>query len=223
MEKFGITNNFIYMDDDYFFGQPLKKFDFFYYDEEKKKIIPYLITSKFYEINKTYVFNNYYLLYNKKYSIHPHSSEGFWLGMFNTEKFFIEHYNLPLFSTDFTHNAISENINELKEIFEEAKKYIYFNKTLFSKERYILSLHHKHFLNLYQLNIKHKKVHSLRKRYFLLENIKFEKTNIPLFVINTGGNHIPTYRQKDIFKKIILKRFPFPSKYEIKYIINIIL
>ena len=29
MEKFGMSKNFIYMDDDYFIGKPLKKSDFF--------------------------------------------------------------------------------------------------------------------------------------------------------------------------------------------------
>jgi hypothetical protein len=30
MEKFGLSKNFIYMDDDYFIGKPLNKSDFFY-------------------------------------------------------------------------------------------------------------------------------------------------------------------------------------------------
>jgi hypothetical protein len=30
MEKFGISKNFIYMEDDYFLGKPLNKTDFFY-------------------------------------------------------------------------------------------------------------------------------------------------------------------------------------------------
>ena len=39
MEKFGISKNFIYMEDDYFIGKPLKKSDFFYYDDTEKKVI----------------------------------------------------------------------------------------------------------------------------------------------------------------------------------------
>ena len=37
MEKFGIAKNFIYMEDDFFIGKPLKKTDFFYYDEKEQK------------------------------------------------------------------------------------------------------------------------------------------------------------------------------------------
>ena len=39
LKKYGLSENFIYMDDDYFFGNELKKSDFFYYDEEIKKVV----------------------------------------------------------------------------------------------------------------------------------------------------------------------------------------
>ena len=51
MRKFGLSENFIYMDDDYFIGQPLKKSDFFY--EYQGEIYPFLITDCFKEMNKT--------------------------------------------------------------------------------------------------------------------------------------------------------------------------
>jgi hypothetical protein len=37
LEKFGVSKNFIYIEDDFFIGKPLKKNDFFYYDKNKKK------------------------------------------------------------------------------------------------------------------------------------------------------------------------------------------
>ena len=46
LDKFGVSRNFIYMDDDYFIGRPLKKTDFFYYDEKDKKVKPFLIIMK---------------------------------------------------------------------------------------------------------------------------------------------------------------------------------
>ena len=60
MEKFGISKNFIYMEDDFFIGKPLKKSDFFYYDEKEKKVVPYLLTSDFNLMNKTYILEEYY-------------------------------------------------------------------------------------------------------------------------------------------------------------------
>ena len=215
MEKFGISKNIIYMDDDYFIGKPLKKIDFFYYDEKSKKILPYIITSKFYEMNKTDVLERYFKLISNKDLIHPHSGDGFWLQHLCTKKFFIDHYNGSLIDSEFTHNAIPENIDDLKEVFEVAKAYEYINETLFSIERHILTLSHQIFYILYQINIKHKKVHFINWKYFQLEKVNKAKLNVPLFVINTGGNHEPLNRQYKIMKKIMNKRFPFKNKYEI--------
>jgi hypothetical protein len=156
----------------------------------------------------------------------PHSSKAFWLQTYSGEKYFIDHYNnISLIYTEFTHNAISENINELKEIYEEAKNYEYFNETINSRERYILTLTHQHFVNLYQLNIKKKKVHSIRWKYISIEKINKKELNSPLFVINTGGNHLPLIRQKKKQTKVLEQIFRFKIKYEIidsnkKLIIN---
>ena len=49
MKRFGLSENFILMDDDYFIAQPLKKSDLFY--EEKGKIYPLLISDEYYNIN----------------------------------------------------------------------------------------------------------------------------------------------------------------------------
>ena len=53
LEKFGISKNFIYMEDDFFIGKKLKKNDFFYYDENEKKIVPYILSFYFHESNYT--------------------------------------------------------------------------------------------------------------------------------------------------------------------------
>ena len=215
MEKFGLSKNFIYMEDDYFIGKPLKKIDFIYYDEKKKKIIPYLISNRFYKINNSELIEKYNNLFKEKDLIHPHSSLGFWMGFFSTEKFFIENYNLSITSTEFTHNAICENIDDLKIIYQEAKKYKYINQTLYSNLRYILTLNHQHLVNLFNLNINHNKVRSIKSKYISMEKINKYNLNYPLFVINTGGNHIPLNRQYKIEKKIMQKKFPHPIIYEI--------
>ena len=41
MKEFGLSDNIIYMDDDCFIGQPLKKSDFFYV--ENNKVVPAII------------------------------------------------------------------------------------------------------------------------------------------------------------------------------------
>ena len=49
MQKCGLSENFILMDDDYFIAKLLKKVIFY---EEKGKILLALITSDYYEMNK---------------------------------------------------------------------------------------------------------------------------------------------------------------------------
>ena len=222
LEKFGISKNFIYMEDDFFIGNPLKKCDFFYYDDEKKKVLPFLLTKYFQQLDKIDVLNEYSKLYKNKDKIHPHSHDGWWITIYSTDKYFIEKYNDLFINTNFTHNAIAENIDELKKIFEEIKDYEFFNETLFSKERNILSLNQPHFFNLYQLNINHKRAHTLPYKYIPIEKLKIKNLELPLFVINLGGNHIPSKKQIKIEKKIMKKRFPFQIEYEIMYKKNFI-
>ena len=227
MEKFGLSKNFIYMEDDFFIGKPLKKQDFFFYNEKEKKVRPFLITKYFKERSKFEIFNKYNNLSKIKNLIHPHSSKGWWLSIYTTEKYFLEQYNVTLITTQYTHNAVAENIEELKEIKEKIKNYKYINETLFSKERHILTLNQPHFLSLYLLNIKHKKVHTINYRYIGIELINKIKLEFSLFVLNTGGNHIPLKRQYKLQKKIMEKRFPIKNKYEINnsnkiYIIKMI-
>ena len=175
---------------------------------KKNAVIPYIISNIFFEMNKTFILVRFNELFKMKDFFQPHSSKAFWLQTYSGEKFFIIY-------TEFTHNAISENTNELKEIYEEAKNYEYFNETINSRERYILTLTHQHFVNLYQLNIKKKKVHSIRWNYISIEKINKKELNSPLFVINTGGNHIPLIRQNKKQKKVLEHIFRFKIKYEI--------
>ena len=51
MKKFGISDNIITMDDDYFIGGPLKKTDFFYV--ENGKVVPAIISPNFLSMNET--------------------------------------------------------------------------------------------------------------------------------------------------------------------------
>ena len=214
MKKFGISTNFIYMEDDFFIGKPLKKSDFFYYDEEKKKVLPYLLTNYFCKMDSKSVISKYNKMLKNINNFHPHSGKGWNFSILSTNKYFIERYNITIINTDFTHNAIAENIDDLKEIFEEIKNYKYINETLFSKERHILTLNQPQFYNLYQLNIKHKKVHSIPSKYIKMENINKSNLNISLFVINTGAI-TPSINQYKVQKFIMEKTFPIPTQYEL--------
>ena len=218
MSKFGITRNFIYMDDDCFFGQKIKKSDLFYFEEKYGEIVPYIISNKFFTINKNELYNDYYEYLKRKDNIHPHSGEGFNLEKLCTQKFFIDYFNKSLINCKYTHNAFPENIQDIKDIYDFSQKYKYFKEMIYSKERFIFSFYHQMLTNLYQLNVNYRKVHYMHNKYISIEKIKLKKKhlNSSLFVINTGGNHEPIFRQKKILKKILTKRFPIPTKYEIQ-------
>ena len=63
MKEFGISNNIIVMDDDCFIGSKLEKTDFFYIQDGK--IVPFIVTSNFKMINKSYVLQKIELYSNK--------------------------------------------------------------------------------------------------------------------------------------------------------------
>ena len=56
LEKFGLSNNFIYMDDDFFIGKEIDKSEFFYYDEKEKRVLPFLLNGIFSELNRDQYF-----------------------------------------------------------------------------------------------------------------------------------------------------------------------
>ena len=216
MKKFGISKNFIYMDDDCFIGHKLEKDNLFYFNEKIGAIVPYVISNKVFTINKIKIYNEYYQLLKKKDKIHPHSGDGFTLEKLCTQKFYIDYYVKSLINCVYTHNAFPENIEDLKKIYNLSQNYKYFKEMIYSKERFILSFYHQMFNNIYQLNINKRKIHYMFYKYISIEKIKQKKLDSFLFVLNTGGNHEPLLREKKILKKIMEKRFPFPTKYEIK-------
>jgi hypothetical protein len=96
LENFGVSKNFIYLEDDFFIGKSLKKTDFFYYDEKEKKVLPFLLTMHFQELNKTESIEKYYELYKIRDYIPSHSSIGWWFSIYGTEKYFMEKYKLQI-------------------------------------------------------------------------------------------------------------------------------
>ena len=136
------------------------------------------------------------------------------LSIISTEKYFIEKYNITIINTQFTHNARAENLDDLRDMFNSIQNYRYINETLFSKERHILTLNQPHYNNLFQLNIKHRKVNSIPFSYNNVKYIKEFELYKPLFVLNTDGDNIPT-KEDYLNQRIIMKkRFPNQTIYE---------
>ena len=166
-------------------------------------------------MDKENILNKQKKMYKMRKSIKPHSNFGWNFSIMNTDKYFIEKYKIPIISAKFTHCAVPENLDDLKEIFHEIQDYKYINETLFSKTRHILTLNQPEFVNLYQLNIKHRKVYQIKNAYINIEKIKLNKLNIELFVLNTGGSHKPSKEKYEYLKFIMKKRFPTSTIYEL--------
>jgi len=113
----------------------------------------------------------------------------------------------------------------VKEIYGLVKeKYQYANELLYSKERNVYNIQFQTFYNVYNLNIKKRKVHIIPRRFIDLEELRKNiDLNIELFVINTSGED--KYNENDFqnLKIVLENKFNKPTPYEIndeKIIIN---
>ena len=217
LEKFGISNNFIYMDDDFFIGKKLNKSNFFYFDDNSKKVVPSLHNEDFEELKRTITLIKYNRLFKTKDKLSPQCFMAWILSLYSTEKFFLDYYNnMTLVNPTPTHNAIAYNIQDLKEIYELVKNnYQYANEFLNSIERSILTLQTQHFVDLYALNIKKRKVHTIKCFVIPMNLLKLGYMNLALFAINTGGDRNYTQKEYNNQKKLMQMRFPKPTPYEI--------
>ena len=222
LSNFNVSDNIIYMDDDYFIGKPIKKSDFFYYDEEKKKVLPSIISDRFRELNKEYIYKEYNKFFSKKDIISPHTPDGWYLRFCAAHKLIIDNYPEPIIDGGFTHNAIPLNINYIKEIYNLVKeKYQYADKILNSKERTVYDIQFQTLYNTYVLNVKKGKVHSIKRKFYDLSKLREKlKINADLFVINTSGDQ--DYNNIDFqnLKNFLENKFKNPTPYEIVDYLN---
>ena len=219
MEKFGLSNNFIYMDDDFFIGGHLNKSNFFYYDENINKVVPSLLNIDFCELGREETIKNYNRIFAQKDELVEQGYMAWVLSLYSSEKFFVDHYkNITLINPKPTHNAISYNIQDLKEIYElVVNNYQYANETLNSIHRHILTLQTQHFVDLFGINVKNRKVHSIKCGVVPLNLIKMSNLYTSLFVINLGGDRIYSRAELKRQTKIMEQRFPNPTPYETIY------
>ena len=223
MKQFGLSENFIYMDDDYFIGKPINKNEFFY--EDKGEVFPALITADYYEINKEEIQIILKQILSSKRNLGTHSEKVFIATQIRALLFMYDifgnddiRYNKKLIEPAFTHNAIPMKISDIKEIHDLVfDKYDKGKEMLSSKERSINDLQ---FQSLYMAYVKNKYdrkvsiIHSEFYDLFQAENIIENKNEkIKLFVINTSSRNY-----KDILflkeKQILYKLFPERTIYE---------
>jgi hypothetical protein len=214
MEKFGISNNFIAMDDDCFIGRPLKKEDFFYV--KNGTVTPALITSNLRKINKTLVENKltkYKNIINRTND--EQTSAIFKYSLYLSYLFIINIFNESLYLPIHTHNAIPLNLKEVKEIYNLIYQSKYKSTTLDCLYRHIETLQFQCLIISYTFIKYNKRVNNIP--YKLIQNqdsYNEDYSNYSLFCINTGSHNysITTF----MISKIVMQYlFPTPSPYEI--------
>ena len=220
-KKYGLSDNFLYMNSNYFIGRPLNKSDFFW--EENGRIVPLLTSSKYNEINYNELHNDYKRLTSKKNIINidgPESVNYFKISSF--QLLFDSGFSLNnklLIAPENTLNAIPLNLKEINEIFKIIKeKYNFFDDALNSKEKNINALDFYTLILSYMKNIKNRAVNIIPYKNFHIDEFNKENDNLyPLFSINKLNNKKYSFLDYST-KKIKLKKiFPKPSKYELYY------
>ena len=221
MKKFGLSENFILMDDDYFIARPINKNEMFY--EENGQIYPAIITSDYYELDKKYLRQKKEQLVQKKSSSDPYSPFGFYIRQKNSQLFLYDifgnddtRFGKKLIEPAFTHNAIPAKLSDIEELHNLIfDKYKYGKLMLYAKERSIQDLQ---FQTLYWDYVKNKydrKVYKISSQFYDLMKIgKIKNGKERLFVINkSSGNYRPIIFIKE--KQILEAFFPNKTKYEL--------
>ena len=214
LKDYGISDNFIIMDDDYFIGQPLNKSDFFYV--VNNTVVPAIISTNFQiHTDKTFL-REYNNIKKQLQNSREQSSNTFLYTMYNTYFFFISFFKGPIIVPYFTHNAIPSNVNDLKEIYELVyNSSEYREPTLESIDRHIDSLQFQTSVNVYTFNKYSRKVNLVNYNYIDIKDNLKGNYNFPLFCINTGNNKEYSKIAFSTAKLMMEKLFPDPTPYEI--------
>ena len=215
LKEFGLSENFISMDDDYFIGKPLEKCDFFYV--ENGTVFPYIINTNFFvhtmKSVETDIQNSLKKLEMNKRN---QTSDEFTYTVLRTYLFLIQYFNSLIKVPYFTHNAIPVKASDLKELFDLVDNSTEFRyPTLYSLYRHPQSLQYQTAYVTYVFNKYKRKMNKIYYNYIDAANTITANFDFPLFCINTGGNK--DYTQFDFMKmKVTMEKlFPVPTKYEI--------
>ena len=221
MKKFGLSEHFILMDDDYFIGQPLNKEDFFY--EENGIILPALVTSDYYEMNKEKLKKKLEKNLYKRSSSDAHSEIGFYVQQARALLFMYDifgeddkRYGKKLIEPAFTHNAIPVKMSDIEELHDYVLNKYEFGRTfLTSLIRTTLDLQMHTAYMAYVKNKYDRKVAKISSAFYDLSQIGQLKWNRKkLFVINTSTKNYRSYfytKEKTILEEL----FPQKTKYEL--------
>ena len=219
LKKYGISDNFIAMDDDYFIGQSLNKSHFFYVN--KGKVRPAIISTKFIKLDILSAKEklNKYKNLVKKTNLEQ-NSPFFRYSLYLTYLYIMKLFGNSLYLPSHTHNAIPVNIRELKEIYDLVYQSDYKEGTLDSLYRNIENLQFQTFVSSYTFIKYKRKVKFISNKLINNKNTINADFNYSLFCINTGSFNYTSI--SFMISKIVMEYlFPNISPYEINNNYNI--
>ena len=217
LKKFGLSENFILMDDDYFIAQPLSKSDFFY--EEKGQIYPLLIATEYFEIDEEELKSQYMKYISNINDINYHSKDGFSFRRISTLLFLYKIFDNkdndnPLIEVGFTHNALPLKISDVEEVHDLIEdKYQYSQYCLKGNKRNIRTLQPQILFMSYIRNKYNRPVKEMSWKYYDLSDIREVNLDSKLFVINVEDKEYYPLRFKTE-EEVLSSLFPNPTKYE---------
>ena len=215
LKEYGLSENFISLDDDYFIGKPLEKSDFFYV--ENNTVYPLIINTNLQAQTLNAVKANINTFSQRiSSSSRTQTSDEFSYTVYRTYYFFIKYFQSHILAPLFTHNAIPVKAQDLQEIFELIDKSEEFRyPTLYSLHRHSQSLQYQTAYVVYAFNKYKRRVNKIKHGYIDVKESITANFDFPLFCINTGGDG--DYNQLSFMKmKVTMEKlFPIPTKYEI--------
>ena len=213
LQNFGISHNFIVMDDDYFIGHPLNKSDFFYVTNGKVK--PAIISYKFKKLDKKSAKQRLdrYTQMIKDNNLEQNSPI-FRYSLYSTYLFILKLFGESLYVPAHTHNAIPVNLKELREIYNIVFQSEYKYGTLDCTYRTINNLQFQTFVVSYSFFKYKKKIKNISNKLINNKNTIISDYNYSLFCINTGSFNYSII--SFMISKIVMEYlFPIPTPYEI--------
>jgi len=217
LKIFGISDNIITMDDDYFIGKKLEKKDFFYV--KNGKVIPLITNANFLKIDHDSVKKNIKFYENLvKIQKEEQNNYNFKFSMYLTLELILNIFHTSnndiTYVPYFRHNALPINLIELKEAHDLIYKSKFRYNTLDCDYRISGYIQFQFFLLSYTFLKYYKKVNHIPSKYINLKNTISEINKYPLFCINKGAEN---YTKLNLYEeKIFLEYlFPNPSPFEI--------
>lgn len=221
LKDFGCSENFIYFNDDYFVGKPMKKSDFFYV--ENNQVVPYVLFNNpvaYGQYEKIKSFGNQMEQDMNKDKHNTHSAKCFQYQKTSSLMFLYEVFKRDILMpcdklTYFPHNAMAENLSENKEVYDVVKNnYEHQKSCLEAIYRERNSLVGPQVYNFYVLNKYNRKINKVPSAYIDLSETKNRSFNYKLFCINTGGSRDYTEQEYSDAKLTMMNLFPHKTKYE---------